>query len=150
MATAQQSYSAAILRACEDHLTRVNSARSARMSLVSKAKIFTEHDPSNSMARITAYAAAKEQYEKAIRSSEKRRLQDEANAMAALRETDGVTLGRAQCHLSPTHLQTGRKDATVPDASSSSIRLPRRSGRLGLYLNPYTDAAWDQGEFSLT
>ena len=57
---------------------------------------------------------------------------------------------RAQCHLSPTHLQTGRKDATVPDASSSSIRLPRRSGRLGLYLNPYTDAAWDQGEFSLT
>jgi hypothetical protein len=59
------------------------------MSLVSKAKIFTEHDPSTYMARITAYAAAKEQYEKAIRSSEKRRLQDEANAMAALRETNG-------------------------------------------------------------
>ena len=88
MATAQQTYSAAILRACEDHLTRVNAVRSARVSLVSKAKIFSEHDPSTYMARITAHAAAKEQYEKAIRSSEMRRLQDEADAMAALRATN--------------------------------------------------------------
>jgi len=88
MATAQQTYSAAIFRACEDHLTRVNAARSARVSLVSKAKIFSEHDPSTYMARITAHAAAKEQYEKVIRSSEKRRLQDEADAMAALRATN--------------------------------------------------------------
>ena len=87
MATAQQSYSAAILRACEDHLTRVNAARSARVSLVSKAKIFSEHDPSTYMARITAYAAAKDHYEKAVRSSEKRRLQEEADAMAAFQAT---------------------------------------------------------------
>ena len=85
MATAQQTYSAAILRACEDHLTRVNAARRARVSLVSKAKIFSEHDPSTYMARITAYAAAKQQYEKAVRTSEKKRLQDEADALAALR-----------------------------------------------------------------
>ena len=87
MATAQQTYSAAIFRACEDHLTRVNAARSARVSLVSKAIIFSEHDPSTYMARITAYAAAKDHYEKAVRSSEKRRLQEEADAMAAFQAT---------------------------------------------------------------
>ena len=87
MATAQEMYDAAILQACEDHLTRVNAACRARVSIVSKAKIFSEHDPSTYMARITAYAAAKEQYEKAIRSSDKRRLQEEAEAMAALRAT---------------------------------------------------------------
>ena len=89
MATAQQTYDAAILRACQDHLTRVNAARSARVATVLRARIFNQIDPSTYMARITAYAAAKEQYEKAIHSSEKRRLQDEANAMAALRETNG-------------------------------------------------------------
>jgi len=95
MATAQETYDAAILQACEDHLTRVNAACRARVSIVSKAKIFSEHDPSTYMARITAYAAAKEQYGKAIRSSDKRRLQEEAEAMAALRATnERRTIGR--------------------------------------------------------
>jgi hypothetical protein len=87
MATAQQAYRAAILRACEDHLTRVNAARSARVSLVSKAKNFSEHDPSTYMARFTAYAAAKNQYEKAIRTSDARRMKEEAHALAAFQAT---------------------------------------------------------------
>ena len=87
MATAQQTYDAAILRACQDHLTRVNAARSARVATVLRARIFNQIDPSTYMARITAYAAAKDHYEKAVRSSEKRRLQEEADAMAAFQAT---------------------------------------------------------------
>jgi len=84
MLTPQEAYSAAIVRACEAHLTRVKAAHDARVLVVSKARNF-EHASKNYRARSAAYARAKQAYDKAIRSSEAQRVRDEAIALTALR-----------------------------------------------------------------
>ena len=97
MLTPQDAYSAAILRACEAHLARVKAARDARVFVVSKARNF-EQVSRNYRARSAAYAKAKKAYDKVIRRSEAQRAKDEAIALAALRASGEVVLGRTQLH----------------------------------------------------
>ena len=84
MANPQQTYSNAILRACEAHLVRVNAARIARDAVIAKAKEFSRYDPSTYTERVSTYAAANRKYDNAIRNSDAQRLKEEANALAAL------------------------------------------------------------------
>ena len=86
MLTPQEAYSAAIVRACEAHLTRVKAAHDARVLVVSKARNF-EHASRNYRARSAAYAKAKKAYDKAMRSSEAQRKKEEAIALATFKAT---------------------------------------------------------------
>ena len=90
MASPEEKYRAAILRACEAHLARVKAARDTRVLAVSKARNF-ERASKNYRARSAAYARAKKAYDKAIRSSEAQRARDEAIALAALRASGEVS-----------------------------------------------------------
>ena len=83
MANPQQTYSNAILRACEAHLVRVNTARIARDAAIAKAREFSRYDASTYTERVSTYAAANREYDTAIRNSDARRLKDEANALTA-------------------------------------------------------------------
>jgi hypothetical protein len=80
MATPQQTYSAAILRACEDHLVRVKAARDARVLAVSQVG-------PRDMRRIAVYAAANQEYDKAVRNSDAQRVKEDAIALAAFQAT---------------------------------------------------------------
>ena len=90
MASPEETYRAAILRACEAHLARVKAARDTRVLAVSMARNF-EHASRNYRARSAAYAKAKKAYDKAIRSSEAQRAKEEAIALAALRASGEVS-----------------------------------------------------------
>jgi hypothetical protein len=83
MASPEETYRTAILRACEDHLARAKAARDALVLAISSAKNFAEHDP----RRLTIYAEANEKYEKAIRASDAQRATDDANAFVAFKAT---------------------------------------------------------------
>jgi hypothetical protein len=80
MASRQQTYDEALLRACEAHLARVKAARATRDLAVSTSKIFGEQDSRTYRARSATYAAAKQAYDQAIRTSEAQRAKDEAIA----------------------------------------------------------------------
>jgi len=86
MASPEEKYRAAILRACEAHLARVKAARDTRVLAVSKARNF-EHASRNYRARSAAYAKAKKAYDKAMRSSEAQRKKEEAIALATFKAT---------------------------------------------------------------
>jgi hypothetical protein len=90
MASPEETYRAAILRACEAHVARVKAARDTRVLIVSMAKNFGEHDPRTYTARSAAYAKAKKAYEKAIHSSETQRAKEEAVALATFKATSEV------------------------------------------------------------
>ena len=90
MASPEETYRAAILRACEAHVARVKAARDTRVLIVSMAKNFGEHDPRTYTARSAAYAKAKKAYEKAIHSSETQRAKEEAIALATFKATSEV------------------------------------------------------------
>ena len=76
MASPEETYRAAILRACGAHLARVKAARDARALAVSKMR---KH-----YSRAVANAAANEEYDKAIRNSDAQRAKDDAKALATL------------------------------------------------------------------
>ena len=95
MASPQQTYDEALLRACEAHLARVKAARDIRDLAVSKAKIFGEHDPRTYRARSATYAASKQAYDQAVRRSEAQRAKDEAIALDMFQATD-VTASRTR------------------------------------------------------
>ena len=83
MASPEETYSAAILQACEAHLARVKTARDALILAISGAKKLGEHHP----RRLTIYAEANKIYEKSIRDSDAQRARDDAKAFEAFKAT---------------------------------------------------------------
>ena len=93
MASPQQTYDEALLRACEAHLARVKAVRDIRDLAISKANDFGEHDRRTYTARSSTYAASKQAYDEAVCRSEAQRAKDEAIALDMFQATD-VTASR--------------------------------------------------------
>ena len=87
MASPQQTYDEALLRACKAHLARVKAMRDIRDLAISKAKDFGEHDRRTDTARRSTYAASKQAYAEAVRSSDAQRATDEAIALDTFKAT---------------------------------------------------------------
>ncbi len=88
MPNPQEAYTAAIVRACDDHLARVKAARDARHLAVSMVAVFGGQDRRPYRARSAVYAKARKAYDKAVRTSEAQRTKDEAIAMATFQVCD--------------------------------------------------------------
>jgi transposase-like protein len=88
MTSPRETYSAAIIQACQAHLARVKAARDTRDLAVSKVKNPCQHEhPRRALA---VYDAANEAYEKARRDSDAQRAKDDADALAAFQATGEV------------------------------------------------------------
>ncbi len=91
MPTPEEVYSAAIVRACADHLARVKAARDTRHLAVAMVAVFGEQDRRPHRARWAVYAKARKAYDKAVCSSEAQRMKDEAIAWATFQAIGEVS-----------------------------------------------------------